>query len=431
MKERQRRKLLTRILEVQSDSGKTEAMVSLISDLASEFGYTYWEDQGNAYVMKLTDGNDATPIGIVAHTDTVHDIIENYRVFTDGTNYFGWDATKARMAGVGGDDKCGIYLAFAIAEEIPNAFLFFPRDEEIGCIGSALADMSFFDDCAFVMQGDRRGYGDVTDQIMGMDMMSPEFKEHLAPIMEEWGMKFVSGALTDVYELKCNALPVCAFNMSAGYYNPHSNQEVVNWDALEATRLFMLQVIQQMGDTTWPHTAEKKVYSYGPKSPGVAWSQQDRGALDRCLWCKSETRCRWENGIGYLCPDCVLVQKYRDENPVKPVVRPLALNGGAAKRDAFNGMLCDYCGEQAYALSFWGDKDGAPAMICGGCRFMLTNGTTEDIAEYTVVPDDGPDFRSECEWCGSGGGEWVEEFDMIICSGCMDLSSIREMRDAG
>ena len=36
-------------------------------------------------------------------------------------------------------------------------------------------------------------------------------------------------AMTDVEQLVDNGLDVCCFNMSSGYYNPHTDTEVVDY----------------------------------------------------------------------------------------------------------------------------------------------------------------------------------------------------------
>ncbi len=49
------------------------------------------------------------------------------------------------------------------------------RTGGVGCIGSGHADMSFFSDCRFVIQCDRKGNGDMVTQINGMKLCSNDF----------------------------------------------------------------------------------------------------------------------------------------------------------------------------------------------------------------------------------------------------------------
>lgn len=71
--------------------------------------------------------------------------------------------------------------------------------EEVGCIGSSHADMSFFSDCRFVIQCDRKGNGDMVTQINGMKLCSNEFISAID--FRKYGYKPAQGLNTDVADI--------------------------------------------------------------------------------------------------------------------------------------------------------------------------------------------------------------------------------------
>ena len=70
-----------------------------------------------------------TPLLLVAHLDTVHreTVKEIYKV--GGA----WSSPQ----GIGGDDRCGIYMILSLLEKLPfKPYVLFATDEEIGCVGT-------------------------------------------------------------------------------------------------------------------------------------------------------------------------------------------------------------------------------------------------------------------------------------------------------
>ena len=102
-----RKKLLIDTLSIQSSSGNEFDMIAYIKDFC-------FENVPNADV-KIKDNNiyitkgdsDVYPC-IVSHTDTVHDIHNNFRVFDDNGCIFAFNSDTGTQVGVGGDDKVGI-----------------------------------------------------------------------------------------------------------------------------------------------------------------------------------------------------------------------------------------------------------------------------------------------------------------------------------
>lgn len=248
------KQLLHRILSVQSSSYQTEKMRSFVRIFADSIGAVWEERDGNIYVTK---GYAEVYPCVVAHTDTVHNIVPDseFMVLRDKGVYFGWNPVKSRFQGVGGDDKVGVYIALAALEHFPACKAVFFRDEEIGCLGSSLAEFTFFDDCAFVLECDRKGNGDFVDDIYGTQMFGAEFKLAVDPILMRYGYRRTGGGITDVGQLKEDGLPIVAANMSCGYFNPHTANEYIVIKDVQRCQRLVFAIIEQLGDRQWFHCA--------------------------------------------------------------------------------------------------------------------------------------------------------------------------------
>lgn len=262
--------MLHNLLSVQSKSGQTEKMQRFITRFAKKQGATVTTEDGNIYVTK--GEADLYPC-MVAHTDTVHKLIpeDAFSVYTtqenDDTLYFGWDRRNQTFSGVGGDDKVGIFLALSALVAYDAIKLAFFRDEEIGCIGSGKADMTFFDDVSMVLQGDRRGNSDFVTSISG-SLSSQEFQNAIKPILDMHGYRFTTGMMTDVDALKDNGLNVSCANFSCGYWNPHGPQEYISLGDVENTLSMVYMTFDKMSTQKWPHTAVRG-------SKFSSWTQDD------------------------------------------------------------------------------------------------------------------------------------------------------------
>jgi tripeptide aminopeptidase len=255
--------LLRRVLEQQSASGRTEKITNFIAKelRAIDPDIVIRRKKGNLYAVK---GQAEVYPCIVAHTDTVHQIIpdKEYQVYCDSSGtWFAWDSARRQQTGIGGDDKVGIYIALALVARLENVKVAFFRDEEIGCQGAAQANMQFFRDCAFVLECDRRGYGDFVNEAGWTELHDEEFADAVAPILTEYGFKPSSGMMTDVQELKDNGLKVAAANMSCGYYRPHTAGEYVVQEEVEAVESMVYAICFTMGDRQWLHDKPKSMVS--------------------------------------------------------------------------------------------------------------------------------------------------------------------------
>lgn len=159
------------------------------------------------------------PVLLTAHMDTVHEKIV--------VDYYEWVDDKGKHVitspqGIGGDDRCGIYMILEIIKEHKCSVLFC-EDEEVGGVGSELFCASDFFaelyDLNYLIELDRANCKDA----VFYDCDNEEFTEF---ITKETGYTVAYGSFSDISVLapKCG---VAAVNLSCGYYNAHKLEEEV------------------------------------------------------------------------------------------------------------------------------------------------------------------------------------------------------------
>ena len=145
---------------ISSPSGREGKMAKFIIEELKKMEIPFRQDRyGNIYAVK---GNRESYPCVVAHMDEVHRRkTGSYAAHLVADSMIvGYDHKRKRMTGIGADDKNGIWICLKCLEDCKTVKCAFFGQEEVGCIGSSHADMSFFSDCRFVIQCDRKGrYG--------------------------------------------------------------------------------------------------------------------------------------------------------------------------------------------------------------------------------------------------------------------------------
>lgn len=154
------------------------------------------------------------PVLLVAHLDTVHKHLPKTILYDKNT-----DAIYSPQ-GIGGDDRCGIYMIFEVIKKY-NCSVLFCEDEEIGCVGAekftktALAKNLSFN---YIIEFDRKGSNDA----VFYDCDNPEFEKFITKDF----YKSAWGSFSDISTL-APFLGCAAVNLSCGYYNAHTTSEYV------------------------------------------------------------------------------------------------------------------------------------------------------------------------------------------------------------
>lgn len=164
---------------------------------------------GSGYVY----AKGTVPVMLVAHLDTVHRTPVQRIFYTkDGT-------CLMSPEGIGGDDRCGVYMALRIAEKL-HCHILFCQDEEVGGIGAeAFAKSNVKPSINYIIEFDRRGSNDAVFYDCG--------NEDFVKFVQQFGFREEYGSFSDI-SIIAPALKVAAVNLSSGYYNAHTNHEYIN-----------------------------------------------------------------------------------------------------------------------------------------------------------------------------------------------------------
>lgn len=268
--------LLIAVHSVQGKSNETEEIEQYIKDYITDVLHlTYTTDTyGNIYVTKGTGRNGYKCI--VSHVDTVHDKVEERKVYQqdDILFAFGYDNKSFynkgyKQVGVGGDDRVGVTLCLQALTDVDDIKAVFYKNEEIGHLGSRASDIDFLSDCNFIVEPDRKGYDDFITTSAGIKMCSVEFENTVKPILDKYSYKVAIGVSTDVDTLKSRGVEVCCFNISCGYFNPHSANEIVSISCVDTCYTLLLDLWEEHGNTRFEHKyippVYKNVYNYATK----------------------------------------------------------------------------------------------------------------------------------------------------------------------
>ncbi len=257
------KKLLIEVLSIQSKSNDDKVMMdyleSKIKTIAKNAIVTK-DEYGNIYVTK---GKAKLYPCLVSHTDTVHKIHADFKVYEQNNILFAFSATEGGQVGIGGDDKNGVFICLSALKDLENCKLVFFRNEEVGCLGSKEANMDFFNDCTIVAQADRRNHSGFVTKAGSVELSSEAFLTHITPILKAHEYEPVQGSVTDVMTLKQKGLDVCAFNIECAYYNPHSDAEIVHIENLEDCYETVMEIIDITKKERWLHKYEAPSYSSG------------------------------------------------------------------------------------------------------------------------------------------------------------------------
>lgn len=251
--------LLKKLYTIYAPSGKEKRMREFIRKYvkANIPDAVACEDAaGNLYISR---GNSETYPCVVAHLDQVQRLhSRDFTAVETRDIIFGYSPSRRRQEGLGADDKNGIWIALKCLKRYKVMKVAFFVEEEVGCVGSGAADLDFFTDCRFVIEPDRRGYGDLITQIGHGQLCSDGFLADIAP--ERFGYKATEGLMTDIEALRDGGMALSCVNLSCGYYEPHTDREFTVKKDLVNCLAFVQDIIETC-TKTYPCECEE-FYEY-------------------------------------------------------------------------------------------------------------------------------------------------------------------------
>lgn len=212
------------------------------------------------------------PILLVAHMDTVHKELPRIIELNNGK--------ISSPQGIGGDDRCGIYMISKIIEK-HHCSVLFTEDEEIGGVG---ADKFVHHSCLnglefnYAIELDRRGKNDA----VFYECDNPEFEDF---ITEDGDWKTDFGSYSDICDV-APALGCAAVNLSCGYYNAHTKNEYVVFSEMEANIKKVCKLIERTTENDKFEYIEAK-HRWGKYEMYGGWSSEYYGYssdVQYCFW---------------------------------------------------------------------------------------------------------------------------------------------------
>jgi hypothetical protein len=161
------------------------------------------------------------PVLLVAHMDTVHKQVPNKIVEIDGK--------ISSPQGIGGDDRCGIFIIMNIVRKLHCSVLLC-EDEEIGGVGARKFINSQFVgelDANYIIEFDRMNANDAV--FYSCD--NPKFADFVTDCT---GFKTAFGTFSDI-SIIAPVAKIAAVNLSCGYYRAHTTDEYVVYEEMMET----------------------------------------------------------------------------------------------------------------------------------------------------------------------------------------------------
>ena len=215
-----------------------------LTDVLRSAGYDPIVEDGFVYAK------GSLPVLLTAHMDTVHE--QDMRDFYEDVREDGKHVLSSPQ-GIGGDDRCGIYMIYKIITKTEmRPSILFCEDEEIGGIGSDKFCRSKYsmelDDMKFLIELDRTNGNDA----VFYNCDNTEFTDF---IITETGYKEAWGSFSDISNLspECG---VASVNLSCGYYGAHTLGEYVVMEEMENT----IEVVKHLLNKA--QTDEVKQFEY-------------------------------------------------------------------------------------------------------------------------------------------------------------------------
>lgn len=225
----------------------------LFYDLPKELKKTHKTVQTT---MDYIYAKGTVPVLLVAHMDTVHkEPVQKIIRKNKGT-------LLTSPQGIGGDDRCGIYIILEIIKQY-NCSVLFTDAEETGCWGAQAFARAIEKGKVvpapvnYIIEFDRRNAKDA----VYYELDNKDFEEWITKSSGNY-FKTAYGTLSDICDI-APALNVAAVNLSCGYYKEHTKDEYVNLREMEMTIEAAKRIIATEVDKPFEWKALPKISKWG------------------------------------------------------------------------------------------------------------------------------------------------------------------------
>lgn len=195
------------------------------------------------------------PVLLTAHMDTVHKLQCNKVKYEIGAK---GETIVSSNVGIGGDDRCGIYMILRILERVDCSVLFC-EDEEIGSVGAGKfvkTDLckSLKGKFKYIIELDRAHNNDA----VFYDDDNEAFHKFVTE--EFWKEDF--GSWSDICTLSPE-LEISSVNLSCGYYRAHTTSEYVVLEEMERSIEETIKLLDRTDVNAKPFEYIERIKYYG------------------------------------------------------------------------------------------------------------------------------------------------------------------------
>lgn len=198
------------------------------------------------------------PFCLIAHMDTVHKktcSIIRYTVDKAGQTEDEDSLSFTSPEGIGGDDRCGVYMILQLLKSNYRPSIIFCEDEETGLVGAGkFVKTNYIEDLKsmnMLIEFDRKD----KDDAVFYSCDNPEFTKYITTTT---GYKERYGSCSDISTI-APACGVAAVNLSCGYYGAHTTNESVKFDEMLNTVEIVKKILND--ESCVPYKYIKKTYS--------------------------------------------------------------------------------------------------------------------------------------------------------------------------
>ena len=243
--------------------------------------------------------------------------------------------------GIGGDDRCGVYIILKLLEKGLRPSVLFTTDEEIGGIGASEFTFDVDElDVNFILQLDRRGKNDV--------VRYDDDNYELTRYIETFGFKETFGTFSDI-SIIAPYYNISAVNLSCGYYNEHRGaSEIIDFKIVKEVLSKVYKILKAPNDKKYIYKEHKYIYKY--IYDDYNWYDDYKTLHDKksvrakkediCIYCgttKKEADLYdidfFKSGSEFICEDCMITYG----------LEICSVCGHIQSLD-YDGFICENCG---------------------------------------------------------------------------------------
>ena len=255
---------LKHVLSLPTYTGYEQDIKNYILIFGIKHGISVYIDVKDNYYLKkgeLLEG-EYYPC-IVAHMDTVHvdqaNLVGTGNKLTileetaDNQTILMANLPSGEPTGIGGDDKCGIFIALELLLKMDKGIAAFFVEEETGCWGSWSSDKDILKDVGYFIQFDAPSDNWVSLYNMNIMPFSEEFFLEIKPILDKFEQNnYSDDPFTDVWALT-QRFDVSCINFFAGYHNMHTKMEYVVVEQVDKAIKMGEELINHLGFKKYEH----------------------------------------------------------------------------------------------------------------------------------------------------------------------------------